>query len=86
MPRPLPPGYAARRPHANDMAAVATLVNLTSVAQAGVPLVSADQIGAVWQAPGHDPSLDDWLVEASDGRRQRPRWSSRWSHTPRCRC
>jgi mycothiol synthase len=63
----LPAGYIARRPHIEDMAAAARLINHTGLAQSGVSLVNADQLGGIGQLPGHDLARDDWLIETVNG-------------------
>jgi mycothiol synthase len=64
---PLPAGYIARRPQRDDAPAVAELINACSVADVGLPLVSEEMIGMLWQMPGYDPAADGWLVTTADG-------------------
>jgi mycothiol synthase len=62
----LPAGYVARRPTLDDVEAIVELVNRSSVADTGLPLVSEEQVRAIWQLPIFDPATIGWIVAAPD--------------------
>ena len=63
---PLPAGYTARHPLPDDAGAIVEMINRSSVAYSGVPIVNVEQLRAMWGAPGHAPE-DDWIATTPDG-------------------
>jgi mycothiol synthase len=63
---PLPAGYSARRPTPDDADAITALVNQCSMHDIGLPVVSVEQVRALWQLPGRDPAQNDWLISDED--------------------
>src|SRR5687767_7811770 len=67
MPSALPEGYAARHLTHDDVETVAALLNLASMADLGLPLVSVDHVRDFFQLPFFEPLTDSWLVTTADG-------------------
>jgi mycothiol synthase len=66
MTAPLPAGYVARHPLPDDAEAIVEMVNASSLAYAGVPIVNVEQLRGMWSLPGHTPD-DDWLAVTPEG-------------------
>jgi mycothiol synthase len=66
MTAPLPAGYAARHPLPDDAEAIVAMVNASSLAYTGMPIVDTEQLRGMWSLPGHTAD-DDWLAITPDG-------------------
>lgn len=63
----VPDGYVARRPVLDDADALAGLVNFCSMSDAGIMVVSGEQLRGLWQLPFHDVDRDNWVLTSTDG-------------------
>lgn len=64
----LPPGWTTRRPTMDDVPAILAVVHACDIAAIGYPDFTSDEVVEILQAPNHDPSRDDWLVQDETGR------------------
>src|SRR3954468_23732422 len=63
---PLPAGYSARRPTLADADGIAALANTCTATDGAAPMMSAVELRAIWEPPGHDSTTDEWLIFAPD--------------------